>query len=105
MKTFQFHQKGCGRKWLLGCGICPVFTVCPEHSPSSTSAAAQLQKHSGKVHETPFQLIFYLKVSFLILKKQLLAEREMTFKRSLIFYTICLIFLTNYFQVVTYSKM
>lgn len=71
MKAFQCYQKGCGSERLLECGICSIVTLCPEHSPPSTSAAAQLQKHTGKIHETLFQLIFYLKVCFLILKKQL----------------------------------
>jgi len=75
-RTLQFHREGRGSNWLSECGICPVFTGCPEHPPSGTSAAAQLQKETGKILETSFQLIFCLEVDLLFLKKQLLVEGE-----------------------------
>lgn len=74
--SFTASPEGCGSNWLLECGICPVFTGCSEHPPSSTSSAGQLQKDTGKILEMSFQLIFYLEVCLLILKKQLLVEGE-----------------------------
>lgn len=102
--ALQFHQEGCGSNWLLECGICPVFTGCPEHPPSSQSSAAQLQKDTGKILETSVQLTFYLEVCLLILKKQLLVEGEIALIHHA-FSTPFAWFLSNYLKVITYSEM